>query len=573
MKKLLLLLNILFAFNAINGATPAVADTVKFICGEMLGRPTTHSIVINMCADTDIEAFIEYGVQKGYYNLRTSVVSYTAERPFNILIDNLDPGTIYYYRVNYRPAGKDLYVTRNEHSFKTAPLAGTQFSFAIEADPHLDYFTDPELLKLTFDNIAAGTPDFMFDLGDTFMSEKLKNPTQDSVNIRHLLLRSYFDRICHSIPLYLVIGNHEGELGWLLDGTANNLAVITSNTRTKYFPNPLPDGFYSGNTHNEPYVGLRHNYYAWEWGSALFVVLDPYWYTTLKPNDYVNNWSWTLGMEQYNWFKSVLQNSNAKYKFVFAHQIVGGAGTDGRGGSEAVPFYEMGGKNSDGTNGFINNRAGWDMPIHDLMRKYKVNVFFHGHDHFYGKQELDGIIYQEVPQPGNPNFKTPGEASAYGYLSGTILPCSGYIKVTVRNEAALVEYIRSYLPAVQNNSRVNGMVSDSYSVLPNSAVSVESNELLPNGFVLYQNYPNPFNPETRIKYSIPPASNGAQRHVLLKIYDLTGREVATLVDKYQGPGFYTVSFNSALYHISSGVCFCTVISGNNAKTIKMLLLK
>ena len=65
----------------------------------------------------------------------------------------------------------------------------------------------------------------MFDLGDTFMSEKLQNPTQDSITIRHLYLRTFFDSICHSIPLYLVIGNHEGELGWLLNGTANNLAV------------------------------------------------------------------------------------------------------------------------------------------------------------------------------------------------------------------------------------------------------------------------------------------------------------------------------------------------------------
>jgi hypothetical protein len=110
--------------------------------------------------------------------------------------------------------------------------------------------------------------------------------------------------VCHSVPLYLILGNHEGEVGWGLDGTANNLAVMASNTRKLYYPNPLPNNFYSGNTEEEPFVGLRENYYAFEWGDALFVVLDPFWYTLKKPD-----WGWTLGPEQYNWFSKTLDGT------------------------------------------------------------------------------------------------------------------------------------------------------------------------------------------------------------------------------------------------------------------------
>ena len=66
-----------------------------------------------------------------------------------------------------------------------------------------------------------------------------------------------------------------------------------------------------------------------------------------------------------------------------------------------------------------------------------------------------------------------------------------------------------------------------------------TNKELPNNFFLSQNYPNPFNPETTISYSIPKSE-----HVTLKIYDLLGREVATLVDEYKNPGSYHPTFNT-----------------------------
>jgi hypothetical protein len=87
-------------------------------------------------------------------------------------------------------------------------------------------------------------------------------------------------------------------------------------------------------------------YYAWEWGDALFVVLDPYWNQPVAP-ELSGDWSLTLGREEYDWLKRTLENSTSTYKFVFAHNLVGGLNLDGamRGGVEVAKYLEWGGYN------------------------------------------------------------------------------------------------------------------------------------------------------------------------------------------------------------------------------------
>ena len=541
----------------------AVVDSVQFICNELLGRPTNNSITVNLCANKDLDVFVEYGTQPALYTNQTSTATYLNNIPFNIVLNNLLPGTTYYYRVRYRITKTIDFVAKDEHFFTTAKLKGTAFTFAIEADPHLDTNSNPAVYTQTLQNILLQRPDFLVDLGDTFMSEKIPHPTQDTVTYRHLLLRSYYDLICHSLPLFLVIGNHEGELGWLLDGTANNLAVMTSNTRTKYYPNPVPDAFYSGNSHSEQFVGLRQNYYAWEWGSALFIVIDPYWYTKTKPD-----WGWTLGVDQYNWLKSVLTTSHARFKFVFCHQLVGGSGTDGRGGSEFVDFYEMGGRNTDSTWGFDKYRIGWGKSIHSMLMENNATIYFHGHDHFYAKQDKDGIVYQEVPQPSLKTYTT-NPAAQYGYVNGVIIPSRGYLLVTVSDTTTKVEYIRTYLPSEENAQRHNRDVSHSYTIVKSGTTTdvIESTPV-PDKFMLSQNYPNPFNPETKIQYQILRANS-----VQLRVFDLLGREVAALVDQFQQPGTYTVTFDAEKLSLTSGIYFYRLTAGSVSETKKLILSK
>lgn len=424
---------------------------------EILGRPTNNSVTMSIIFDQTTEVYFEYGTSSGSYTKKTATLTAVKDTPLETDFTELTGDTKYYYRTRYKESGA-TFSTGAEHSFHTPRSLGSTFTFAIEADPHLDYNSDTAAYSLTLRNILSKNPDFLFDLGDTFMSEKQTEKTQAVITDRHLLYRPYFGKVCHSAPLYLAIGNHEGELGWGLDGTANNLAVMASNTRKLYYPNPLPNSFYSGNTKTENFVGLRGNYYAFEWGNALFIVLDPYWYTVSKPG-----WGWTLGADQYAWFKNTITSSSAKYKFVFCHNLVGGNGNDARGGTEFAGLFEMGGNNLDGSWGFDTNRSGWGKPIHTLMKENNATVFFHGHDHFFGKQDKDGIVYQEVPQPSNKNI-TNISAAQYGYVEGVLLPGRGYIQVTVTPLSVKVEYIGTYLPSEENSIHKNGDVIYSYTI-------------------------------------------------------------------------------------------------------------
>lgn len=99
-----------------------------------------------------------------------------------------------------------------------------------------------------------------------------------------------------------------------------------------------------------------------------------------------------------------------------------------------------------------------------------------------------------------------------------------------------------------------------------AATAVESYNELSAGYVLSQNYPNPFNPSTTINYQIPQSS-----FVSLKVFDVLGREVASLVNKQQSQGNYTVNFNAS--NLPSGVYIYKITAGNFVQTKKLMLLK
>jgi photosystem II stability/assembly factor-like uncharacterized protein len=91
---------------------------------------------------------------------------------------------------------------------------------------------------------------------------------------------------------------------------------------------------------------------------------------------------------------------------------------------------------------------------------------------------------------------------------------------------------------------------------------------IPKNFALYQNYPNPFNPITKIKFDIVAHSVG---QTFLSVYDMLGREVATLVNEQLRPGTYEVEWNASQY--TSGVYFYKLNSGNYTETKKLVLIK
>jgi predicted GH43/DUF377 family glycosyl hydrolase len=97
-------------------------------------------------------------------------------------------------------------------------------------------------------------------------------------------------------------------------------------------------------------------------------------------------------------------------------------------------------------------------------------------------------------------------------------------------------------------------------------VGVEDEETLPTEFALEQNYPNPFNPSTTFRYSIP-----TQSKVVIKVFDILGNEIATLMDEEKSVGTYELMWNAA--NLSSGIYFYQLNSGNFIETKKMILLK
>ncbi|KAF0139616.1 MAG: hypothetical protein FD122_3094 [Stygiobacter sp.] len=135
-----------------------------------------------------------------------------------------------------------------------------------------------------------------------------------------------------------------------------------------------------------------------------------------------------------------------------------------------------------------------------------------------------------------------------------------------------VSYLK-YLAKYVKDFYMNGMFA--------KTTDIENGIELPTHFSLEQNYPNPFNPETTIGYTIPaslnPSKGGTSVHVTLKVYDVLGREVTTLVDEIKQPGKYMATFNSRHLErsrkMSSGVYFYILQAGEYISTKKMVLLK
>ena len=97
-------------------------------------------------------------------------------------------------------------------------------------------------------------------------------------------------------------------------------------------------------------------------------------------------------------------------------------------------------------------RPGWSKPIHQLLKENGVSIVFKGHDHLYAKEELDGIIYQTLPQPSHPGDGTKS-AVQYGYGESKVIGGSGYLRVKTAPGKIQVNFVK-----------YDGTIADSYTV-------------------------------------------------------------------------------------------------------------
>jgi hypothetical protein len=434
---------------------------------EILGRPTDRSVTVNARADQALELYFEYGPDSGVYVSRTPALTCAALAPTEFLLDGLVADARTYYRMRFRSAGSTgAFEAGVEHSVHTQRSPGSAFTFCIQGDSHPERASqfDGTLYTRTLQTVAAERPDFYMTIGDDFSIDTLQTITADTVAARYVIQLPYLGIVAHSSPLFLVNGNHEQAARYLLDGTPDNPAVWAQNARNRYFPQPAPGDFYTGNTEVVPYIGLLRNTFAFEWGDALFVTIDPYWSSPVVVDGPLydgpktaDKWQITLGDAQYFWLKRTLEQSKARWKFVFAHHVSG----TGRGGVEKAGEFEWGGYNQNGTWGFTSHRPTWPLPIHELMAANHVTIFFQGHDHLFVRQELDGVVYQELPEPADPTYTL---WNSDAYTSGVQFANTGYVRVSVSASSVRVDYVKTYLPNDEDSSHQSGEIAFSYTI-------------------------------------------------------------------------------------------------------------
>lgn len=450
---------------------------------EILGRPTNKSVTISALFDQIVQVYFEYGTTPGSFSAQTATFTSLAQTPVVTDFQPLEPNTRYYYRTVYKTPGAANFQFGPTRTFHTQRAPGAAFTFTLEADEHLyDKKGIRSLYEICLDNQAKDGPDFMLSLGDTFGDDHTPETTTSAdMKELHLDYRQYLGKLCHSAPFFFCLGNHEGESGYWLDQTPpNNIAVYGTNWRKFYYPNPYPNDFYSGNMTQEPWgIGYPENYYAFTWGDALFVILDVY--RDCDVDEKPKNWDWTLGKTQYDWFKNALETSTAKHKFVFAHHNRG----QGRGGVVPATGFEWGGMDN-GQYKFDQFRPGWGDPIHQLMVKNGVNIFFQGHDHLYAWEKMDNLVYQEVPMPSDTSYEIGVLANADAY-NGLTLDGSGHLRVRVESDCVTVDYVAAYLPEDTLGAHKNREIRHSYKVCDGMVSSENVAET-----AAVQALPNPF---------------------------------------------------------------------------------
>ena len=190
------------------------------------------------------------------------------------------------------------------------------------------------------------------------------------------------------------------------------------------------------------------------------------------------------------------------------------------------------------------------------MVENDVTIFFHGHDHVFAKEDVDGMVYQECPQPTDPSYGL-GFGTYQNNENTVVVENSGHICVAVSTDQVTIDYIRAYI----NNSGTNGEIGYSYTI----ATSDLDGAVQVDDYHLSYNYPNPFNPSTEIEYHLEAHQNSQDNYI--KIYNSKGEEIySTKLESNRGRiKFDGSSFNSGTYYYS-------LVSGNRRVDTKSMVL-
>jgi hypothetical protein len=222
-----------------------------------------------------------------------------------------------------------------------------------------------------------------------------------------------------------------------------------------------------------------------------------------------------------------------------------------------------------------NRGINWSIISNSGLESINVQSFFQDYNNFYA--ETNQGIYLST-NDGN-NWISKNNGLPLTTVSNMIIK-NGIIYVSTLTSGIYksINNGSSWLPyndGIINNTIYSlasgqtfifaGGIGALYVINPNTGIhNISSN--IPEEFLLFQNYPNPFNPSTIIRFQIKDS-----RLVNLKVYDILGKEIETLVNEKLQPGTYEVTFNAS--HYPSGVYFYRLQVGDYNESKKMLLIK
>jgi hypothetical protein len=299
----------------------------------------------------------------------------------SVPVNGLSPSTRYYYRVLLRRLGDSVWQSGEVHSFVTRRIPNETFSFALIADPHRRESNPPERhnwdeFQVLLHSLKNENVDFLMDLGDTYLiGDGKSNPlTKRFIELYSIGMKAArtgfgpyesLDFLCGDMGYFFCRGNHEG----ISDYCSDKIKRLYIDLLELWVPNPNGNTYPQGGSHDNDY---SQGYYAFEWGNALFVVLDVVKYKETEKNNPTPA-RFHIGEAQRTWLEEVLRSSSHRWKLIFVHHLFAGCQEYGRGGAAFAYDYEQ-------------------AIVHDLARQYNAHIF-HGHDHLLAAEFADGVLY------------------------------------------------------------------------------------------------------------------------------------------------------------------------------------